>query len=156
MRREYVRKDMRKNYEPHHPIWNIKERKDLGIASNPRPRHRQRRPCKHCAASARQRSSLGTVHLFARRFKGASGAATVLLQNDTAMVSVANRVIAIWYITLSLRCGEQRQNRAAFTIRRNRKMHYRLQGALRKAIRRNAARRQTSAWHEIQHMFAPR
>ena len=38
-----------------------------------------------------------------------SGAAAALLQNDTAMISVANRVIAVGYITLSLPCGEQKQ-----------------------------------------------
>jgi len=37
-----------------------------------------------------------------------SGAAAALLQNDTAMISVANRVIAVGYITLSLPCGEQK------------------------------------------------
>ena len=42
-----------------------------------------------------------------------SGAAAALLHNDTAMISVANRVIAVGYITFSLRCGEQNgQNRA--------------------------------------------
>jgi len=30
-----------------------------------------------------------------------------LLQNDTAMISVANRVIAVGYITMPLLCGEQ-------------------------------------------------
>jgi hypothetical protein len=44
---------------------------------------------------------------------GTSGAAAALLQNDTAMISVANRVIALGYITLSLPCGEQKS-----TIRR--------------------------------------
>jgi hypothetical protein len=40
-----------------------------------------------------------------------SGAAAALLQNDTAMISVANRVIAVGYITIFLPCGEQkRQN----------------------------------------------
>jgi hypothetical protein len=39
---------------------------------------------------------------------GTSGAAAALLQNDTAMISVANRVIAVGYIILSLRCGEQK------------------------------------------------
>jgi hypothetical protein len=36
-----------------------------------------------------------------------SGAAAALLQKDTAMISAANRVIAVGYITLSLPCGEQ-------------------------------------------------
>ena len=38
-----------------------------------------------------------------------SGAAAALLQNDTAMISVANRVIAVGYITLSLPCGEKKR-----------------------------------------------
>ena len=37
-----------------------------------------------------------------------SGAAAALLQNDTVMISVANRVIAVGYITLSL-AGEARK-----------------------------------------------
>jgi hypothetical protein len=40
-----------------------------------------------------------------------SGAAAALQQNGTAMISIANRVIAIGYITMFLSCGEQkRQN----------------------------------------------
>jgi len=42
-----------------------------------------------------------------------SGAAAALLQNDTAMISVAKRVIAVRYITLSLPCGEQKRSRPA-------------------------------------------
>jgi hypothetical protein len=37
-----------------------------------------------------------------------SDAAAALLQNDTAMISFANRVIGVGYITLSLPCGEQK------------------------------------------------
>jgi hypothetical protein len=40
-----------------------------------------------------------------------SGAAAALLQIDTAMISVANRVIAVGYITMSLPCGEQKKGR---------------------------------------------
>ena len=39
-----------------------------------------------------------------------SGAPAALLENDTAMMTVANRVIAIGYITLFLPCGEQKQH----------------------------------------------
>ena len=41
-----------------------------------------------------------------------SGAAAALLQNDTTMITVANRVIAIGYIIFSLPCGEQKPPRA--------------------------------------------
>ena len=43
-----------------------------------------------------------------------SGAAAALLQNDTAMISVANRVIAAAYITMSWACGEQKHNPGAW------------------------------------------
>ena len=43
-----------------------------------------------------------------------SGAAAALLQNDTAMITVANRVIAIGYITLFLPCGDQKQHPRAW------------------------------------------
>jgi hypothetical protein len=40
-----------------------------------------------------------------------SGAAVALLQNHAAMISVANRVIAVGYITMALPCREEkRQN----------------------------------------------
>jgi len=38
-----------------------------------------------------------------------SGAAVALVQNDTAMISVGNRVIAVGYITLTLLCGAQKR-----------------------------------------------
>jgi hypothetical protein len=41
-----------------------------------------------------------------------SGTAAELLQNDTAMISVANRVITVGYITMSLPCGEQKRQNA--------------------------------------------
>src|ERR1043166_3095478 len=37
-----------------------------------------------------------------------SGGAAALLQNDTTMISIANRVIAIGYITLSFPCRGQK------------------------------------------------
>jgi len=45
-----------------------------------------------------------------------SGAAAALLQNDTAMISVANRVIAVGYITLSLPCAAQKRQNSAGEI----------------------------------------
>jgi len=38
-----------------------------------------------------------------------SRASAASLQNDTAMISVANRVIAVGYITLSFPCGEKKR-----------------------------------------------
>jgi hypothetical protein len=48
------------------------------------------------------------------------------------MISVANRVIAIWYITMSLRCGEQkRQNPGrVHDSRRNEKIAFTVYQAL--------------------------
>jgi hypothetical protein len=56
------------------------------------------------------------VRIYSQRdSNGTSGAAAVLLQKDTAMISVANRVIAVGYITISLPCGEQKHNPEAWS-----------------------------------------
>ena len=45
-----------------------------------------------------------------------SRAAAALLQNDTTMITVANRVIAVGYMSLSLPCGEKKQNPRAWSV----------------------------------------
>ena len=55
-----------------------------------------------------------TVRIYSRGDSNVtSGAAAALLQNDTAMISVTNRVIAIGYITLSLPCESTKRAESA-------------------------------------------